>query len=91
MATPKQLLPGYGSRYTSETITGASGGTVGADEIDTSRCSQFAVQIGTVTNAASSVVQVQQTFDGTNWASLGASTAMATGSILRFGAAAGPY
>lgn len=36
-------------------------------------------------------MQVQQTYDGINWADLGSSTTIVVGSILRFGAFSGPY
>lgn len=87
-----QLLPGFGSKYTSETIAGAaSPGTIGADEIDVSRCAQFAIQVLSVANAASSVLQVEQSFDGANWATLGTTMLKTLGNIMRFGAFSGPY
>lgn len=92
MARHLQILPGFGSRYTSEVITGAaSPGAVGADELDMSRCSQFAVQVSSVTNQASSVLQVEQSLDGVHWAALGATITTALGTISRFSMIGGPY
>ena len=83
------LLPGYGSRYTSENIAGSAGTTVSADTIDTSRCAQFAVQVSAI--VGSPVIQPQQTFDGTNWANLGTAIAATLGTISRYAPTSGPY
>src|SRR6266403_4771634 len=91
MARSVQLLTGYGSRYTSEAITGAASGTVGQDTIDTSTVAQFAIQVKSVTTPGASTVQVEQTFDGVNWASLGSPVAIALGTIIRFPVTNGPY
>src|ERR1051325_5422342 len=91
MALNLSLQPGYGGAYTSDAIPGTSGGATGADTIDTSRCSQFEVQMTSVTTPGSSTLQVQQSFDGTNWANLCSSTAIATGTVVRFSSISGPY
>lgn len=90
-----QILPSYGGAYVSETIAGVAAGTIGADTIDTSRCSQFAVQVVAVTSAGSSTLQVQHTMDQTNgtplWADIGAALPIVSGAILRFAIGTGPY
>ncbi len=88
-----QLLPGFGSRYTSESF--ASTDTVGADIIDTSCCAQFAIQV--VKNVGTTpvgTVQIQESLDGVNWANLGLPLSIAaadSGSITRFSITNGPY
>ena len=88
MAKRLLLNPGFGGRYTSETFVSTD--TVGADEIDTSHCAQFAIQVTSASGVGD--VQVEQSFDRTNWANLGSTFSVATnGAILRFGPVDGPY
>ena len=83
----KTLLPGYGNTYVSESVTDTA--VTGADTLDTSPCAQFAVQVKALTG--SPTIQMQQTFDGTNWADLGSAITASVGSISRFGPTGGPY
>lgn len=63
----------------------------GEDEIDTSRCSQFAVQVSSASGPTDSTYQVEQTMDGTNWADLGSAQPVTLGDIARFPITGGPY
>jgi len=78
------LLPGFGSRYTSEVISDS----VGADVIDTARCAQFAVQVEALGGAPT--ITIEHSFDGVNWAALDTVPSV-VGSIKRFNHASGPY
>lgn len=62
----KNLLPGFGGKYTSEAI---AGGANGADVIDASKAATLAFQV-TQKSGDSTTITVQQSLDGTNWATL---------------------
>jgi len=85
------LLPGYGGKYTSETITGSVAGQAGADTLDVSLCSQFAVQVAAVTTPGASTFTVEHSLDGSNFAAVGSAIAIALGNIARFSLTSGPY
>jgi hypothetical protein len=80
-----------GGRYTTETFNAAS--TIGLDTIDMSRCASFAIQmdtVGTTVNAGS--VDIEQSFNGTDWATLYSALGVTTdGTILAFDATDGPF
>jgi hypothetical protein len=79
----KSLLPGFGGRTTitlSDTET--------SDSFDMSMCESFAVVLTDETGTSS--VQMQQSFDGVKWASLGA--ALATeGDTQKYDVTDGPH
>ena len=83
----KQILPGFGERITTESVTAAN--ATSADQYDMSRCAQFAVQIKAVTG--SPTLQPEQTFDGSHWVSLGSAITAVAGTIARYPATSGPY
>ncbi len=61
----KQLLPGFGSAYTSEAFTTTQTGT---DTIDCSRCGQLALQVSGT--AATGTVDLEQSFVSGKWSIL---------------------
>lgn len=67
----KLLLPGFGGQYVSETFTGVSASSVGADTIDCSHVASLAVGITTGAGSAGTSIILQQTVDGTLWQNLG--------------------
>jgi hypothetical protein len=84
MAEPnKLLLPGFGGAVD---VTLTAGET--SVHFDMSRCAQFALQMKSETGTAS--VQAQQSFDGLNWANLGAAFTSA-GATLKFDITDGPH
>ena len=84
----KSLLPGHGGAYTSEDFISTS--AVGADTLDLSLCHSFAVQISSITSPAGDI-QIEQTFNGSDWASYGSAIAVTDGTISRFDETDGPF
>lgn len=72
----KHLLPGFGGAYTSETLDHTS--TTGADTIDCSLCDRIAIQVNS-TGSPTGSVDIEQTFDGTDWTKLVSNLSVADG------------
>ena len=83
----KLLLPGFGGKYTSETFTATD--TTGADTIDVSGCDSWSIQV--TASSPVGTMDVQQTFDGTNWAVLDNDSPLTNGTIILHGPDEGPY
>jgi hypothetical protein len=84
------LLPGFGGQYVTETLDANS--TTGADTLDASRCAQLAVQIKHISGTPSGSVQLQVTYDGTNWANYADAIAVTTdGTIVLYDTTDGPF
>lgn len=83
------LLPGFGGRY-EQTVALVSTVQNYSDELDTSRASQFAVQVKTWAAGALSV-QIQQSFDGTNFSNLGNAQSLVAGDTIQVGPNSGPF
>lgn len=81
------LIPGRGGRYTSEAFTSA---VTGADTIDCSRCTGFAIQQTLVGSPAGTFI-LEETIDGTNWASLGSNVTVGNGTITKYEASNRPF
>ena len=84
----KLLLPGYGGLYTSESFTSSS--TTGADTIDCSRCRQVAVQVSS-TGSPGGNFDIQQTFNGSDWAAFVSNVAVTDGTVSLIDEADGPF
>lgn len=89
----KVIEPGFGGRYTSESMTLTTVAANGADTIDCSRCASLALQISARNLVgATGTLQLQQSFDGTNFANLGGTLSIATlGAVLLFDPTDGPF
>ena len=85
----KLLLPGFGGQYTSETFSGVSLLSTGADTIDCSKCAQLAVGIITGGSATGVSILLQHTVDGTGWQTLG--SAITANSVTLLDITDGPF
>jgi hypothetical protein len=86
----KLLLPGLGGKYQSEVFGTSS--TTGADTIDMSRCSSFAVQIFHFGGTGGGTVQITHSLDGSTFANLGSTIDCTTsGTTSRFDSSDGPF
>lgn len=84
------VLPGLGGQYTSETFTAVTSASAGLDTLDLSRAAMFAVQFGSSQGQGS--VQLQQSFNGLNWASFGPSITVSSNSAIQlFSIGSGPF
>lgn len=63
------LLPGFGGKYTSPSYDLNS--TVDDETIDCSRCASLAVQVIHDSGTPAGTVQLEQSLDGSHWASFG--------------------
>lgn len=90
----KHLLPGYGGKYTSETLNESS--TTGADTIDLSRCAQFMAQVIYVSGTPAGTLTMTNSVDGTNFVPLGSAIDVSTvtsttSAISRYDVTDGPF
>lgn len=77
-----QMLPGFGSAVdVVQALVSGAGAATSADVYDFSRLAQAAIQIK-VWAAGNLSVQVQQSFDGVNWASLGSAITAVGGKLV---------
>lgn len=83
------LLPGFGGRY-EQAVTLAAGVQNYSDELDMAKNANFAVQVKTWA-AGDLSMQLQQTFDGTNFSNLGNAQTVVAGSIVRVPITDGPF
>lgn len=84
----KLLLPGMGGKYTSENLTDTD--TVAADTIDCSRCASVAIQTIAVSGSPAGTIQMEQSFDGTNWVTYGSTLDVSANNVGRFDITDGP-
>ncbi len=84
----KNILPGFGGQYTSETFT--SSDTIGADTLDLSKAHSWSVQL-TSAGSPAGTIDIQQSFDGTNWAVLLDNMATTNGQTALFDPGDGPF
>lgn len=85
----KVLLPGFGGSYTSETFSGVSLNSVGADTIDCSYCASLAVSIITTGSITGLSLRIEQSFDNVGWTLLG--SAITAASVTLYSITAGPF
>lgn len=84
------VLPGIGGQYVSETFTAITSASAGLDTLDLSRCGMFSIQLGSGQGQGS--VQMQQSFNGVNWANYGtALTVTSNGAVSLFDLTDGPF
>jgi hypothetical protein len=90
MAT-ELLLPGMGGRATQTVAVTENEAASYSEPLDLSRCAQFAVQVTQFNSEAELTLQVQQSFDNTNWANLGIAIVVVEGDVFRFDVTDGPF
>lgn len=81
------LLPGYGGRYTTETFD--SNSAVGADTLDCSHLDSLGIQVDS--SGIAGTVDIEQTFNGTDWAVLVDNMVCADGTATRLDTTDGPF
>ncbi len=84
----KLLIPGFGGKYESETFDASS--TVGADTIDCHQADHLGVQVSS-TGTPGGDIQLEQTFNGSDWEDFGSAMPATDGSIARFDPTDGPF
>jgi hypothetical protein len=82
MANPVQLLPGFGGKAeVTQALVSSAGAAAGADVYDCSRIAQMAVQVKTWA-AGNLSVQVERSFDGSHWTSVGSALTAVGGQLV---------